>query len=124
MADFNAAAELKGLQTQLAKSLANKEILDTEVKLKQRELATLNEKIKGMQTRIDELTSDEKDPVVSEHAILRYLERIKGMDISAIKEEILDEKTIANIKFIKCNGKIKRNDFNLVVKDNIIVSIY
>jgi hypothetical protein len=124
MTDFNAAAELKGLQTQLAKSIANKEILQNDVKLKQKELAELTDKINGMQTRIAEITSDEKEPVISEHAILRYLERIKGLDITAIKDEILDEKTIANIKFIKRNGKIKRDAFNLVVKDNIVVSIY
>ena len=36
-------------------------------------------------------------PVVTEHAILRYLERVKGIDIIAIEREILNPKTIETI---------------------------
>lgn len=61
-------------------------------------------------------------PIVSEHAILRYLERVKGMDIESLKNEILDHKTVEHIKFAK-NCNIKKATHTLVVKNNTIITV-
>lgn len=69
-----------------------------------------------------ELQTEAPEPIVSEHAMLRYLERIKGVDLEAIREEILGDGTAASISFAK-TGRIKKSGMCLVVKDNVVVTI-
>lgn len=61
--------------------------------------------------------------IVSEHAILRYLERSKGVDIEVIKNEILTEST--RLLILKMgNGKYPVGQgLRVCVKNNTIVSI-
>lgn len=115
--------ELKGLQTQLAQATAKRELLQQEVFNTQKEVHTLTTRIKSLNNRIKQLKENEHEPVVSEHAILRYLERVKGVDLDALKHEIMDDKTVENIKFLK-SGKIKRAEYDMVIQDNVVVSIY
>jgi len=62
-------------------------------------------------------------PVISEHAILRYVERVLGVDIKAIEDEILSPKIINAIETLH-SGKIPfKNGMTLVVKDKTIVTI-
>lgn len=51
---------------------------------------------------------------VSDHAVLRYLERVKGVDIEAIRREILSETVLAAIK-IGCRAvEIEGHKFTIV----------
>lgn len=124
MSTHTIAAELKSLKTQLAKLEARRDIINKEIADNQAELSKINSKYKTLRTQYDELTTTTavKDPIVSEHAIIRYLERVKGLDITEISNEIMDEKTKNAIKFMK-NGKINRDEYALVIRDSIVVSV-
>lgn len=62
-------------------------------------------------------------PVVSEHAILRYVERVLKIDIKTIETEILSTEVINAIETLH-SGKIPFKDgMTLVVKDKTIVTI-
>jgi|688.fasta_scaffold480146_3 chromosome segregation ATPase len=124
MSTHTIAAEIKSLNTQLAKLEARRDVINKEITDNQSELAKINSKYKTLRARYEELTNPKsvKEPILSEHAIIRYLERVKGLDIAEISNEIMDEKTKNAIKFMK-NGKINRDEYALVVRDSVVVSI-
>ena len=123
MKSITTTTELKGLKTQLAQATAKRDLLQQEVFHTQKEVHTLTTRIKSLNNRIKQLQEQDQEPIISEHAILRYLERVKGIDIDALKQEIMDDKTAENIKFLK-SGKIKRAEYDMVIQDNVVVSIY
>lgn len=60
--------------------------------------------------------------VLTEHALLRYLERVQGMNLDEIKSIILDEPTKEQIRILG-SGKFPKDGYTLVVKNNTIISI-
>ncbi|MGD6739693.1 hypothetical protein ACN08N_23755 [Photobacterium leiognathi subsp. mandapamensis] len=81
------------------------------------ELGTLNNSIKRLKA----------NPVVTEHAMLRYLERVKGIDIAAIEREILNPKAV---EIINTHGigpsKIPLSTVlgcRLVVEDKTVITV-
>lgn len=116
------AQELKGLQVQLQKEVANCKNLKAELGVAQRKHQLSSAACKSLEARIVTLQTEAPAPIVSEHALLRYLERVKGVDLDALREEILSGGTAASISFAK-NGRIKKADMSLIIKDNVVVTI-
>ena len=88
---------------------------------------TLDKKISDAMKRLSAVKKNIKEltktkPQLSEHAILRYLERKKGIDINEIKSKIMDDKVVKQIKTIG-SGKIRVDDFILVVRNNVVVTV-
>ena len=104
---------LKELQTAKAKLEAEKSRLSSE-------LNTCTQRLSQIHSKIEMATAV---PIVSEHAVLRYLERKSNIDIDAIKAEILTDETANKIKELG-SGKFPIGDgLRAVVKRNVIVSI-
>lgn len=62
-------------------------------------------------------------PVVTEHAMLRYLERIYGLDIEAMRDEILAEGR-AGVIFLIENGKVPIGEgHHLVVQGRRVLTV-
>lgn len=80
----------KGLQTQLRALEADAEALRIEVSTKQKELAHKKTMINDLLKQIAAIDNNGKLKV-SEHALVRYFERVKGFDISEIENEILSD---------------------------------
>lgn len=53
------------------------------------ELSAEKQMVRELEIEIADLKSADRPITVSEHAIIRYLERVKGLDLNAIKNEIL-----------------------------------
>ena len=63
------------------------------------------------------------EPIITEHAYLRYLERAKGIDLNELTVEILSAKTIAAINLLgSCKIPIG-NGLVLIVRNRTVVSI-
>lgn len=61
---------------------------------------------------------------VSDHAVLRYLERQAGIDVQAIKQAILDDPKLPGfIETLGGSGKFPVNGFQVVMKDYTVVTI-
>lgn len=61
--------------------------------------------------------------LVSDHAVVRYLERIEGVDIEAIKKKILPEHMVKMTKALG-NGYYPVGDTHKIrVKDGIVVTV-
>ena len=61
-------------------------------------------------------------PRVSDHAVVRYLQRIKGLDIEAIREEILPESKHHLIRAVQ-TGSIPMGEYELKIVSGIVVTI-
>lgn len=61
------------------------------------------------------------DPIVSEHAMLRYVEREMGIDLEDIRRRILTPKNVKAIRFAG-SCKIKSGRLEFIVRDNVVVS--
>lgn len=88
-------------------------------------------KIKSLEKELESLKQKEKEHqdasdgiVVTEHAIIRYFERVLGFDVEKIKRQMIPEKTRNQIKVMKSglfpegNGKYK-----LRVRDGTVVTL-
>lgn len=112
-ATTDTGAALKGLQVRRRKLQAALELGGNP------ELATALEQV---DKAIHDLTGEEAEPVVSEHALLRYLERVKGIDLDAVRDEILDGRRSSIRQLGSC--KFKTGDgLTIVVKDRVVVTV-
>lgn len=122
------SAEYKNLESQL-------KAIEMNIILYNRELAELrdktqreNNKKNRILDRLKELKERYEDNIiVTEHARIRYIERVIGVDNKELEDYILTPKVRALIKQIK-TGEITIAEevpkpFTLVIKDNVVVTV-
>lgn len=134
-------SELKGLQTQINTQRlkikdeeADKRKLNEEISIKKSEIrdlvAEVNEKDRNMSLALQEIKKIESrinkntnvKMVISEHAMLRFIEREIGIDMSELQERILPEKNMKAISSLG-NGEFPIGDHKVVVKNNTVVTV-
>lgn len=116
---------LKALQVREGDILVELEVLAGGVGNAQRE-ADLRCELHSLQERIAHLQGSHgsRQPFVTEHALLRYLERVKGIDLEAIEREILTPERVAMIKStISGNCALKVNGMKFVVLDSAVITV-
>lgn len=74
-------------------------------------------------SRIEALKLASSDPVVTEHAMLRYLERVKGVDLAEIEAEILNKDTLKLIEKFGHTGVYSVNGCKIKLVNNAVVTI-
>ncbi len=75
-----------------------------------------------VQKQIAQLTK--KEIQVTEHALLRYVERVLNVDINQLKSNILTDNNRAIIDFAGSGTcRIKSNGIEFVVKDRQVISV-
>lgn len=124
MGNVTSSHELKGLQGQLAKEIAAARVAKDQLDIARQKYDQSNAICKSLKARIAslEVQATMKEPIVSEHALLRYLERVRGVDLNEIRQQILGEGTSESIAFAR-NGRIKKRDVTLIVKDCVVVTV-
>ena len=112
--------ELKQLKTRLSQCEKEiKDIQDRKVELDKELQLKVNAK-KNLLKQISNLTT--RELIISEHAILRYFERVNNTDIEKIKKEMVDLDTIGRIKVLG-DGIYPIKDYKIVVRNNTVVTI-
>ena len=117
-------SEMKALKKRINDAEAEADVLASSIRESQRELSRKQTVIRELQQRLDQLTP--KEIVVSDHAVLRYIERCGYVDLDAIRESIKTAPLVNAINTLG-NGKFPLHDENglrAVVKDKVIVTIY
>ena len=104
------------------KTYAERETLKQEAETKQEQLREMNKKIQDLQRQINESKSRNVEPV-TEHAILRYLERVKGIDIEAIKKEIMEHALSVLGGSGEVKGTIDGHKYRIIVKNKQVITI-
>ena len=88
--------ELKALRTRKAKLEQDRKALRMQVSDLQEQQGNLSKKIRSVEQQIKSLQAS--TPIVTEHALLRFLERGLGMDMNQLREYILTEDVAAAAK--------------------------
>jgi len=113
---------IKGLKSQLKIAEGDYEALKLEAENKQRLCSAQRKHIYSHKDKIEAL---EKDGVlkVSEHAILRYIERVKGINISDIENEILTNEVKTITDDFGGTANLKYGKVTIVIKDFTVITI-
>jgi len=118
------AQELKGLQSQLK----IKDVQITEKKAQigelQRELNVLQNSRQKILDKIERIKPKEQLRV-TEHSLLRYIQRVKGIDLKEIEKEILEDTSLIEArKTLDTDGKFPLKDGGrVVIKNSTIVTV-
>jgi len=117
------AQELKGLQTRLTQAKVDYDIANQSYKVAHENVTKARQTMQNLERQIKDLQESSVEPIVTEHAMLRYLERVRGVDLEELRQEILNDKTSELIKTYK-SGKFPVGDTHrVVVKKGTIVTI-
>lgn len=123
MAKVKNKTTLKGLQTQLEKAKGEYESAKNEVKESQDKCGRLKEKINRLSQKIEQLK--DKGPVtITEHAQLRYIERVLGFDLGRVKESIITNKVQSMIDTLGDGDYPIGDGYYVKVKNNTAITIY
>jgi len=115
--------KIKGLQSQYDNSKAESDLLKIEISNKQKEYQSKLEIQKRLLSEISKL-SNTKELKVSEHAIIRYFERVKGYNLEEIEKEILSEDIIKISETLGGTGKYpNKKGFMVLIRDFIVTTI-
>jgi predicted nuclease with TOPRIM domain len=112
----------KQLKSQLNNAEADLEALKIEVSNKQRELSQVQKNIDVLKYQMSKLNNND-NLKVSEHAIVRYFERVKGFDIEAIEKEILSDSVIELVDKLGGSGSYPNAEYSVVMKNYTVVTL-
>lgn len=114
--------ELKKLQSLLIKQKSEIDLIRRERQLINERLSVAERNLKNTEEELKKLKTGNKI-IVSEHAVLRYLERTMELDLKAVETEILSEEVVSQYRTLG-NGKYPvSNGCKAVIKDNVVLTI-
>lgn len=114
--------ELKKLQSLLVKQKSEIDLIRRERQLIDERLSTAERNLKKTEDELKKLKTGNKI-IVSEHAVLRYLERTMELDLKAVENEILSEEVVSQYRTLG-NGKYPvSNGCKAVIKDNVVITV-
>lgn len=114
--------ELKKLQSLLIKQKSEIDLIRRERQLINERLSLAERNLRNTEEELKKLKTGNKI-IVSEHAVLRYLERTMELDLKAVENEILTEETVKQYRILG-NGKYPvSNGCKAVIKDNVVLTI-
>ena len=118
-----AETTLKGLKTRKSKVDAEITLIQSEIENKKKEFNNKKQLSNNLKAKIENL--NEEGLIISEHAILRYIERVIGLDMEELKAKILDESIVSYHRELG-NGvyPLTNTDKKAVIKNNTIVTIH
>lgn len=109
--------ELRYARSELAEAREKKRVADDA-------FAGLSLRAKNLEDRIKQLELDSTTPTISEHALLRYLERVKGVDLDAVRVEMLKPSTIKTIDFVRTGRvPVQGEEYSYVVKNRTVCTV-
>ena len=102
----------KELISEIEDIKGKKKEIDKNLEIKRKKLEGVKAKIANAQESV----------IISEHAVIRYIERVLGIDIKEIEKKIVDEETEKIIMELR-PSKICRGEFSILIKDNTVTTI-
>lgn len=112
--------ELKTLQTRLRKAEANLEGLRDEQRSVSRRMTEAQATVDQLRRHIASL--HDAGIVISEHAMLRYLQRVHGIDLEQVQREMLPSGVEEQIRTLG-SGLFPVDGFSLRVRDGQVVTV-
>ncbi len=114
--------KIKNLQVLLTKKELEKEELNREFNAIQSRRDKCNNQIQKYKNEIKQLSAASDSLIVSEHAIIRYLQRVYALDLEKITQEIVPPTLSKEIKELG-SGTYKCEGFAIKVVDGVVVTV-
>lgn len=122
MSAIKAEHELKGLQSQLIKAEAELKTADEDLQAVKIARGVFASRVNGLKQKIAAFYETQKEPTITEHAILRYIERVIGINLEEIKAKILSGQVREMIQKLG-SGKFPADGFRVVVKNGTVITV-
>jgi DNA repair ATPase RecN len=120
----NVSADLKALQVRLSEAEFGYQSACEQLEAYRKTATTYREEMQRLQREIERLKGSQRDFIVSEHAIIRYIERVMGIDLDTLKEEILPEVVMAQARILG-NGVYPAScgKHRVKIRDGVVVTV-
>jgi chromosome segregation ATPase len=112
---------LKGLLEQRDKLKGRLRDLDRDYKKVKKRVGDTVNSLHKIEKQINALT--ERDPLVTDHAIVRYFERVEGVNIKDVKKKILTDKVKTQINALGSGEFPLGSGVRVVVRDNQVITV-
>ena len=120
--NISESRKIKGLKSQLNSLSGDLDAIKIELSNKKKDYELKRKNFFKLKEEIKKL--EKKSNIrVSEHAVIRYFERVKGYNISDIEKEILSEDVLDLVKTLGGNGKYPNKDYQVVMKNHTVTTI-
>ena len=114
---------LKSLETRYKSVETKRKILIKEIEEKQIEASKLKRELGKIKQQIENLKSkDNGKIIITEHALLRYIERVLGINLNELQQRILDESDMKTIRSLG-NCTYPKDGFKLKIKDGKVLTV-
>ncbi len=87
------------------------------------EIQAKNTQVTKVKNELKKLNKKSDNIIVSEHAILRYLERVKKVDLELLCGEILTKEVIEAYQQLGDGKYPINNEYKVVIKDNVVLTV-
>ncbi|CAH2910614.1 MAG: hypothetical protein CPSOU_1818 [uncultured Paraburkholderia sp.] len=114
--------ELKVLQSRLKEAQAEADSYIERARVANDAASEALKRRDRIQAQIREIEEAAKEPIVTEHALLRYIERFMNVDLEQVRKAILTEQAVKLIKFTR-TGKVTTDGRRLVIKNGTVVTV-
>lgn len=114
--------ELKALQSRLRDAQAEADACMDRARVANNAVSEALKRRDKIQAQIRDIEESAKEPIVTEHALLRYIERFMNVDLESVRRAILTESAVKLIKFTK-TGKVTTDGRRLIVKNGTVVTV-
>ena len=115
------SSELKQLQTRVLSLRKELSSIETNISKNAEKRNNITERLQNYESKIDRLLK--KDPVVTEHAILRFLERYNNFDRDEAINQIMPEEVKEAIMKLGDGNYPVNNMFTIIVRNNQVVTV-
>lgn len=85
------------------------------------EVARLQQQLNTLRDELDRRNRPAPEPKISEHALLRYIERVHGVDLDLLRESILTPPIVAAIQ--SGASAVTVSGVKFIVRDNVMVTV-
>lgn len=114
---------LKSLETKYKQIETKRNLIINEINDKQLEASSLKKELGQIKQQMDNLKSkDTGKIIVSEHSLLRYIERVLGIDLNVLRNKILSDDDAKVISALG-NGTFPKDGFKIKIKDGVVVTV-
>jgi hypothetical protein len=118
------STEMKRIGTRISTHRNALEELRQEQSALKRKILEEDQKLKKAQEAERKLREESVEPIVSEHALLRYMERVMCIDLDQIRKDILSEPILEYInKFGSGTFPDNKGRFRVKVKKRTVVTV-
>ena len=114
--------ELKGLETRLAKCREQIALHADRIGELRQEQAVCRGREEGLLSKIAVLKKSAKGLVITEHAMLRYIERVMGVSMDKLQEKVLPD-TLRDKAALFGNTTFPVNGHSVTIRDGAVVTV-